>query len=291
MKKYSFLFVVIASALFAFVFAVSAQEYEKVPPINKTEAESILGTWYLQRSCTNGVCEDFYEPSYILTFNSDNTVQVEANGNTETNLWFMEYGDIYMYNTTDDVEVYITWFTLQGENLRYGLDNSNYMQFSRSLAPTPGSAALKEDSSIEDFIGNWLLIGMRDSTNIDYVSASLLNAYANLIVSNSTLTLNTNSSYENIPFEIQNAKIYAPVTQTLEDGTEDHFIMVLEKHEDQTILFYQLDENTEEPDVYWVFYPEELVTASQAEQDQISDSSYQEPEIQDSTSVIMSSND
>ena len=269
MKKYSFLFVVIASALFAFVFAVSAQEYEKIPPINETEAESILGTWYLQRSCTDGVCEDFYEPSYILTFNSDNTVQVEINGNTSTNLWFMEYGDIYMYNTTDDVEVYITWFDRQGDNLTYGPDSSNYMRFSRSLDPAPGSAALKEDASIEDFLGQWELIGMRDNTG-EYVTASYLNAQATLIVNDSTLSFITaNSSYDDIQFDFQNGKVFAPVSQTLADGTEDNFMMVLEYHNDDTILYYELDEQTEEAEIFRVFVSEDYQKNTEEETEQI----------------------
>ena len=267
MKKYSFLFVVIALVLFAFVFAVSAQEYEKIPPINAAEAESVLGTWYLQRSCTDGVCEDFYEPSYILTFNSDNTVQVETNGNTSTNLWFMEYGDIFMYNTTDDVEVYITWFEHQDDNLTYGPDSSNYMRFSRSLAPTPGSAPLKEDASIEDYLGQWELIGMRDNTG-EYVTAAYLNAQATLIINDSTLSFITaNSSYDDIQFDFQNGKVFAPVSQTLEDGAEDNFMIVLEYHEDKSILFYELDEQTEEAEIFRVFVPEDYQESTDSETD------------------------
>lgn len=100
MKKSSLFFIVMALAMFVFVFAAAAQDAE-LPAIDEAKAEPYLGVWYMDKMCFGEDCMEMAAlgTTITMTLNADNTVVMEnENAEPETTSWYMENDAAYLIN-------------------------------------------------------------------------------------------------------------------------------------------------------------------------------------------------
>ena len=257
MKKFTTLFIVMALAMFAAVFTVSAQE-ASLPAIDEATAEPYLGTWYMSKMCYGTDCIDLagLGAASTITFNPDNTAVSENEDSSNTVSWYMEDGVAQTVETIDN-ETTKTPLQLDENGNMFIESDGATVTFVRELAPIPGTGALKEDATLEDFAGEWFLNSFSFEENGDLIPASLFGVSGTLTIKDSTMdiTVGDEGGEKDVPFELKDGKLYATSTDKDENGKDVENTVVFEYHADNSIIMRV------EGDGLTVFVREENLTA------------------------------
>ncbi len=237
MKKISFLFVVMALAMFSFVFAAAAQTAE-LPAIDEAQAEPYLGVWYMEKMCFGEECMDLssFGLKSTLTLNADNTMTMESEGEEpQVTYWYMEDGTAYnVEEINGEKKTYAMDIDDEGR-LTFGTEEMS-MHFVRDFAPIPGQGELKADAAAEDFSGEWLLNGIMAGGGV--LPASLFGMTGTLTIGESTLsvTIVEETMAEDAAFELKDGKIYTSIETKDEAGNPVTQNIILEYHMDNSVL-------------------------------------------------------
>ena len=257
MKKFALLFVVMALAMSVLVFAVSAQE--DLPVIDETEAADYLGTWYLEKMCFGENCMDIsgMGMNSTLTFNIDNTAVLVNEDNTQTISWYMKDGDAHMVEPDENGHLQ-DFVPAIDENGRLILgEEGNLIYYVREIAPALGTAEIKTDAVIEDFLGEWFLNSLMFENNI--IPSSMLGVAGRLVINEDKLEFyfEGEDSEESHAYTLTDGKISVNDKSTDEKGNETEHTFFLEYHKDNTILMQMEDDSD---NMYMVFVREENLT-------------------------------
>ncbi len=257
MKKFSFLFVVMALAMFAFVFAASAQT--ELPAIDEKEAAPYLGTWYMDRMCFGKDCMDLSGLGMVstLTFNTDNTAVMKAEDSNETMSWYMKDGTALVLSQDGEGKTQETPLSIDKNGSLIMGDEEGSVYFVREIAPTPGTGALKADATYEDFSGEWFLNGIMFDGEI--MPASMIGMSGSLVIREDTMDVNFEGEEpeENVSYTLADGKITMTDKSTDENGAEVEATIILEYHEDNSIL---LQMEGEGENMYLVYVRKEALT-------------------------------
>ena len=261
MRKLSFLFVVLALAMFSAVFAVSAQE-ATLPAIDEAEAQPYLGTWLVDKVCVKEDCMDIASLGVqsTMTFNTDNTAVLEEQGQKPlTSQWYMENGSAYFVFSEDNSGPMII-----DENGSLVITSSSDVTTSyvREAAPVPGTAELKADAAAADFLGEWFLDGIL--TNDGMLPANLLGLTGTLTVSESSISfvMANQPVYTELPYELKDGKLQVVVEGKDEAGKTVTETQIFEYHTDNTVLMTSESDQAADNSGYMVFVREAVLPAA-----------------------------
>ena len=259
MKKFALLFAVMAIAMFAFVFAVSAQE--ALPAIDEAEAADYLGTSFIEKMCFGEDCMDLAGMGMksTLTLNADNTAEVVSDEQeTQTTSWYMKDGAAFIVETDEsgqskDYELGID----EDGNLVMGQEGV-FVYYVREVAPVLGTAEIKADATVEDFTGEWFMNSVIfDGT---MMPASLIGMSGKLVIREDSLdiTFEGEEPEEGVAYTLTDGKIYIKEKTTDENGNETERTVILEYHTDNTVLLTMEDDPS---NMYMVFVTEENLSS------------------------------
>lgn len=259
MKKFALLFAVMALAMFAFVFAVSAQE--ALPAIDEAEAADYLGTWFIEKMCFGEDCMDLagLGMKSTLTLNADNTaVVVSDDQDSQTSSWYMKDGAAFIVETDEsgqpkDYELGID----ENGSLIMGEDGM-VVYYVREIAPVLGTAEMKADATVEDFTGEWFMNSI--IFDGDMMPASLIGMSGQLVIHEDSLdiTFEGEEPEEGVAYTLTDGKIYIKETSTDENDNETEQTIILEYHTDNTVLLTMEDDPS---NMYMVFVTEENLSS------------------------------
>ena len=259
MKKFALLFAVMALAMFAFVFAVSAQE--ALPAIDEAEAADYLGTWYIEKMCFGEDCMDLAGMGMksTLTLNADNTaVVVSDEQDSQTTSWYMNEGIAYIHEQDQEGQMKDYELSIDEDgNLIMGQEGV-FVYYVREVAPVLGTAEIKADATVEDFTGEWFMNSVIfDGTTMP---ASLIGMSGKLVIREDSLdiTFEGEEPEEGVAYTLTDGKIYIKETTTDENGNETEQTIILEYHTDNTVLLTMEDDTS---NMYMVFVTEENLSS------------------------------
>ena len=276
MKKFAFLFTVMALAMFAFVFASSAQE--ALPAIDEAEAADYLGTWFIEKMCFGEDCMDLagLGMKSTLTLNADNTAEVVSDEQeSQTTSWYMKDGAAFIVETDESG---------QSKDYELGIDEDGslvmgqegvFVYYVREVAPVPGTAEIKADATVEDFTGEWFLNSLISDGSM--MPASLLGISGKLVIREDSLdiTFEGEEPEENTVYTLNDGKINFKETTTDENGNETERTVILEYHTDNTVLLTMEEDSS---NMYMVFVTEENLTGGPSIFDMMQESAEEQAE-------------
>lgn len=255
MKKFALIFAVMALAMFAFVFAVSAQE--ALPAIDEAEAAAYLGTWHMQKMCFGTNCMDLSGMGIdsTLTLNADNTVVSVSEGEEpQTSSWYMKDGVAYNVDKDENGQPKDYAMTINEDgSLVFGQEDIS-VYYVREFKPVLGTAEIKADATVEDFTGEWFLNTI--ILDKDIMPASLIGMSGKLVIREDSLDiiLEGEEPEEKVPYTLTDGKILVKETTKDEKGNEPEQTIILEYHTDNTVL---LTMEGDESKMYMVYVTEE----------------------------------
>ena len=259
MKKIPLLFAVMALAMFAFVFAVSAQE--KLPAIDEAEAADYLGTWHIQKMCFGKDCMDLagMGMNSTLTLNADNTAVIVSDGqDSQTSSWYMKDGIAYNVEKDENGQPKDYAMTINEDgSLVFGEDDMS-VYYVRELKPVLGTAEIKADATVEDFTGEWFLNGI--ILDKDIMPASLIGMSGKLVIRENSMDIlfDGEEPEENVAYTLSDGKIFVKEITKDETGKETEQTVILEYHTDNTIL---LTIEGDEANMYMVYVTKENLSS------------------------------
>ena len=235
MKKFSFVFVVMALAMFAFILTASAQQYDLATAIDEALAEPFLGTWYIEKMCFSGECMDLSGLSTgTLTLNADGTAVVENEDYSEIAIWYIDEGLGYLVTIDEEAEAEAEMLYIDDDGSLFMGDEDMSFTYVRELAPVIGTGALKTNATVKDFAGEWVLNGMMFEGSV--ISTSMFDLTGKLTVEDSALSLVLmDEATGMIPFELKDGKLYTTIKEPDETGKEVEINFIFEYHEDNCI--------------------------------------------------------
>lgn len=261
MKKSVLFFVVMALAMSVFAFAASAQEAE-LPAIDAAEAEPYLGTWAVSKICVKEDCMDLASMGVksSMTFNTDNTAVLSEEGQPDrTSQWFMENGTAYfVFSAEDNGPMSID----ENGSLVITSNTDLTTYYVRETAPVLGTAELKADAVIDDFLGEWFLDGILTADGL--LPGNLLGLTGTLTFSESAVSfvMADQSVYTEVPYELKDGKLYAVIEGKDEAGNAVTETEIFEYHTDNTVLMTSESDQATENSGYMVFVREEVLPAA-----------------------------
>ena len=261
MKKFALLFVVMALAMSVLVFTVSAQE--DLPVIDETEAADYLGTWYLEKMCFGENCMDVsgMGMNSTLTFNIDNTAVLVNDDNTQSISWYMKDGAAHMVEPDENGHLQDFVPAIDDDGRLILGEEGNFIYYVREIAPALGTAEIKTDAVIEDFLGEWFLNSLMFENSI--IPSSMLGVTGRLVINEDKLEFyfEGEDSEESHAYTLTDGKISVNDKSTDEKGNETEHTFFLEYHKDNTILMQMEDDSD---NMYMVFVREENLTQGAA---------------------------
>lgn len=245
--------------MFAFVFAVSAQE--KLPAIDEAEAADYLGTWHIQKMCFGKDCMDLagMGMNSTLTLNADNTAVIVSDGqDSQTSSWYMKDGIAYNVEKDENGQPKDYAMTINEDgSLVFGEDDMS-VYYVRELKPVLGTAEIKADATVEDFTGEWFLNGI--ILDKDIMPASLIGMSGKLVIRENSMDIlfDGEEPEENVAYTLSDGKIFVKEITKDETGKETEQTVILEYHTDNTIL---LTIEGDEANMYMVYVTKENLSS------------------------------
>lgn len=179
MKKSSLFFIVMALAMFVFVFAASAQDAE-LPAIDEAKAEPYLGVWYMDKMCFGEDCMEMAALGTIITMtmNADNSVVMEnENAEPETTSWYMENDVAYLINVENGAKQTSELKIDENGSLVLGGEEFS-MYYVREL--TPAAAEQSESSSQEGTAGGFSFTDLLNEETVQGLISSFTDENGNI---------------------------------------------------------------------------------------------------------------
>ena len=259
MKKFALLFAVMALAMFACVFAASAQG--ELPAIDEKEAADYLGTWHIQKMCFGKDCMDLagLGMDSTLTLNADNTAVIVSDGqDSQTSSWYMKDGVAYNVEKDENGQLKDYAMTINEDGSLVFGDDEMSVYYVRELKPVLGTAEIKADATVEDFTGEWFLNSIKLGS--DMMPASLIGMNGKLVIREDSLdiTLEGEDPEEKVAYTFNDGKILIKETTKDEKGNETEQTIILEYHTDNTV---QLTMEGDADDMHMVFVTEENLSS------------------------------
>ncbi|MBQ6505391.1 MAG: hypothetical protein IJI57_15920 [Flexilinea sp.] len=278
MKKFALLFAVMALAMFACVFAASAQG--ELPAIDEKEAADYLGTWHIQKMCFGKDCMDLagLGMDSTLTLNADNTAVIVSDGqDSQTSSWYMKDGVAYNVEKDENGQLKDYAMTINEDGSLVFGDDEMSVYYVRELKPVLGTAEIKADATVEDFTGEWFLNSIKLGS--DMMPASLIGMNGKLVIREDSLdiTLEGEDPEEKVAYTFNDGKILIKETTKDEKGNETEQTIILEYHTDNTV---QLTMEGDADDMHMVFVTEENLSKGPSFFDMLESAAEGEAEVQ-----------
>lgn len=227
MKKYSFLFVVLA--LMSIVCSAFAElDLANLPAIEEEAAADYLGKWYMTKMCFGDACMPIGE------FGNKSFVELEADNDmvfavtneeepTGTVKWYMEDGVAkYAEVMNEGEEPVVRELSINEKGELVMGDAEASIIYTREAPVNWGKGEVKADAALEDYLGDWYLYSMSDDEMT--VPVAMLGMTGKLTIKeDKTFDLVMDEGeYKGNSFELVDGKMTG-VMKDEEEGREDEF--------------------------------------------------------------------